>query len=95
MNVKNLFLSRDIYETIYTDQKENIVIGDLKFMVCKLTKTIYGLKQSPHLWDQKFHKDIISFNFELNLVDEYIYHGFKMEERYFPCFVCRQHLAFH
>ena len=51
--------------------------GDPKSMVCKLNKSLYGLKQSPHLWYHKFHKIICSFGFVINLVDEYIYHKFS------------------
>ena len=44
MDVKTTFLNGDIDETIYIVQPENFVLGDPKNMVCKLTKSIYGLK---------------------------------------------------
>ena len=46
-------------------------------MVCKLKISLYGLKQSPHLWYHKFHKIISSFGFEKNHADECIYHKFS------------------
>ena len=46
MDVKNAFLNGDIDETIYMVQPENFVSGDTKMMVCKLKKSIYGLKQA-------------------------------------------------
>jgi len=44
MDVKTAFLNGDMDETIYMVQQENFVSGDPKNMVCKLTKSIYGLK---------------------------------------------------
>ena len=73
MDVKTAFLNGDIEETIYMVQPENYVSGDAKSMVCKLKKSIYGLKQASRQWYYKFHNVIISFGFEANLVDECIY----------------------
>ena len=44
MDVKTMFLSGDIDETIYLVQPKNFVSGDAKQMICKLKKSIYGLK---------------------------------------------------
>ena len=46
MDVKTAFLNGDIDETIYMVQPENFVSRDTKKMVCKLKKSIYGLKQA-------------------------------------------------
>ena len=46
MDVKTAFLNGDINETIYMVQPENFVSGDPKYMVYKLTKFIYRLKQA-------------------------------------------------
>jgi len=46
MDVKTAFLNDNIDEKIYMVQPENFVLGDPKNMVCKLTKSIYGLKQA-------------------------------------------------
>ena len=66
MDVKTAFLNGDIDETIYMVQPENVVSGDLKNMVCKLKKSIYGVKQASRQWYFKFHQLIISFGFEKN-----------------------------
>ena len=76
MDVKTAFLNGNIDETIYMVQPENFVSGDPKNMVCKLRKSIYGLKQASRQWYFKFHQVIISFDFEMNLVDDCIYHKF-------------------
>ena len=50
--------------------------GDSKNMVCKLKKSIYGLKQASRQWYHKFHQVILSFGFEMNVVDDCVYHKF-------------------
>ena len=47
MDVKTIFLNRDLDEEIYMDQPRDFVEPDLKSKVCKLTKSLYGLKQTP------------------------------------------------
>ena len=77
MDVKTAFLNGDIDETIYLVQPENFVSGDTKRMVCKLKKSIYGLKEVSRQWYYKFHQVIISYGFEMNMVDDCIYHKFS------------------
>src|ERR1035438_54965 len=70
MDVKTAFLNGDIDETIYMKQPENFVSGDAGSMVCRLKKSIYGLKQASRQWYYKFHQVVSSFGFESNIVDE-------------------------
>jgi hypothetical protein len=42
-------------------------------MVCKLKKSIYGLKQASRQWYLKFNDTITSFGFKENTVDQCIY----------------------
>ena len=77
MDVKTAFLNGDIDEMIYMVQPENFVSGDPKNMVCKLRKSIYGLKQAPRQWYHKFQQIVISFGFEMNIVDDCVYHKFS------------------
>jgi Reverse transcriptase (RNA-dependent DNA polymerase) len=44
MNVKIVFLNNDIDKYIYMSQPPNYESDDSKQMVCKLNKSIYGLK---------------------------------------------------
>ncbi|KAH9679437.1 hypothetical protein KPL71_026134 [Citrus sinensis] len=83
MDVKTAFLNGDIEEIIYMVQPENFVLGDSKKMVCKLTKSIYGLKQASRQWYFKFHQIIISYGFEANVIDECVYHKFSGSKHIF------------
>ncbi|RDX76659.1 hypothetical protein CR513_43328, partial [Mucuna pruriens] len=68
MDVKTAFLNDDIDETIYKMQPENFVSNKSKSMVCKLKKSIYGLKQASL---------ITSYGFKANVVDDCVYHKFS------------------
>lgn len=75
--VKTTFLNGDIDETIYMTQPENFVSYDEKGMVCKLKISIYGLKQASRQWYHKFHQVVISFGFDMNVVDDCVYLKFS------------------
>ena len=83
MDVKTIFINGDIDETIYMVQPENFVSGDTKSMVCKLKKFIYGLKQASRQWYYKFYQVIVSFDFEMNVVDDCVYHEFNESKHIF------------
>jgi ADP-heptose:LPS heptosyltransferase len=44
-----------------------------KGKVCKLKKTLYGLKQSPRAWFDKFNKAIISFGYRQSNADHTLF----------------------
>ena len=46
MDVKITFLNGDLSETIYMQQPKGFCIRGNKDLVCKLKRTIYGLKQA-------------------------------------------------
>ena len=47
MDVKNDFLNGDLKEEIYMDQPKGFVELGQESKVCKLTKSLHGLKQAP------------------------------------------------
>jgi bifunctional DNA-binding transcriptional regulator/antitoxin component of YhaV-PrlF toxin-antitoxin module len=51
-DVKTAFLYGELEEELYMKQPEGY--DDNPDMVCKLIKSLYGLKQSPRMWNQKF-----------------------------------------
>ena len=42
-------------------------------MVCKLKKSLYGLKESARMWYQKFDRDILGLGFVRSKVDHCVY----------------------
>ena len=50
IDVKSIFLNREIDTELYVEQPEMFEEKDRKLWVCKLKKGLYGLKQAPRLW---------------------------------------------
>jgi len=73
MDVKTVFLNEDLKEDVYMDQSVGFIEEGKKHMVCKLKKSIYGLKQASRQWYLKFNDTITSFGFKENIVDRCIY----------------------
>jgi Reverse transcriptase (RNA-dependent DNA polymerase) len=69
MDVKTAFLNGNMEEEIYMEQPASFVVEGQEHKVCKLLRSIYGLKQSFRQWYIWFHQAIISFDFKM--IDEY------------------------
>ena len=54
MDVKTTFLHGDLDKEIYMQQPEGFVVPCKEHMVCKLTRSLYGLMQAPRQWYKKF-----------------------------------------
>ncbi|KAL2235147.1 UNVERIFIED_CONTAM: Retrovirus-related Pol polyprotein from transposon TNT 1-94, partial [Sesamum indicum] len=59
MDVKTIFLYGELEEKIYMDQPERFVAHGHEREVCKLVKSLCGLKQAPEHWHRKFDKTIL------------------------------------
>ena len=70
MDVKTAFLNGNIDETIYMVQPENFESNNSKQLVCRLKRSIYGLKQTSRQWYRKFDQVITSFAFKENTIDK-------------------------
>lgn len=54
MDMRTTFLHGDLEEEIYMSQPEHFVEKGKEKLVCKLKKSLYGLRQSPRMWYHKF-----------------------------------------
>jgi len=56
LDVKTAFLHGDLKEEIYMTHPEGYKVAGKEDWVCKLSKSLYGLKQSPRQWYKRFDK---------------------------------------
>ena len=64
MDVKTAFLNGDLEEEIYMRQPEGYTVSGSEHLVCRLRKTLYGLKQSPREWYKKINKFFAKHGFK-------------------------------
>ena len=76
MDVRKTFLHGDLEEEIYMSQPEHYVVKGKSHLVCKLKKSLYGLKQSPRMWYQKFDTYVLSLGFVRSKSDHCIHFKF-------------------
>ena len=58
MDVKTVFLNGNLEEEIYMLQPESFIAKNQEYMVCKLKRSIYGLKQASRSWNIRFDQAI-------------------------------------
>ncbi|BBN67576.1 hypothetical protein Prudu_118S000500 [Prunus dulcis] len=63
LDFKNAFLHGDLKEEIYMNPLPGIPVNSKEGVVCKLRKTLYGLKQSPIAWFGRFAASMKKFGY--------------------------------
>jgi hypothetical protein len=73
MDVKTAFLNGQLDEDIYMMQPDGFIAESQGDMVCKLQRSIYGLKQASRSWNIRFDETIKQYGFEQNLDEPCVY----------------------
>jgi hypothetical protein len=58
------------------DQPDGFVANSQEGMVCKLLKSLYGMKQAPEQWREKFDKTLTYAGFLVNKADTCMYYWY-------------------
>ena len=73
INVKTAFLNGYLEQYIYMEQPEGFKEQDQEQKVCKLLKSIYGLKQASRSWNLRFVETIKIYWYEQNVYETCAY----------------------
>ncbi|KAK8584057.1 hypothetical protein V6N12_068307 [Hibiscus sabdariffa] len=76
MDVKTAFLNGKLEEDVYMTQPEGFVNPEHARKVCKLQRSIYGLKQASRSWNLRFNEAIQEFGFIRNEDEPCVYKKF-------------------
>ncbi|BFG26329.1 hypothetical protein CerSpe_126030 [Prunus speciosa] len=78
MDVKTAFLHGDLEEDIYISQPQGFIEASKENLVCRLKKSLYGLKQSPRQWNKCFDSFMMKIGYRRCESDCCVYtHAFK------------------
>jgi hypothetical protein len=74
MDVKTTFHNRELEEEIYMTRPDGFVVKGQEDKVCKLLKSLYGMKQSSKQLYEKFNVTLISPGFSADEPDQCVYY---------------------
>jgi hypothetical protein len=74
VDVKTIFLNGELDEKIYMDQPDGFVVKGEEQKVCKLRKSLYGLKRALKQWHEKFDTTLTGAGFAVNEADKCVYY---------------------
>lgn len=73
LDVKCAFLNGDLKECVYMEVPKGLVVKDLN-MVCKLKRSLYGLRQAPKCWYEKLNISLIKMGLKRSQSDPCLYY---------------------
>ena len=76
-DIKTAFLNGDIKEELYMSQPEGYVAEGEEHLVCKLQRSLYGLKQSARAWNTKMNNILLANGFVRSKADQCLYSKFE------------------
>ena len=76
LDVKSAFLNGELKEVVYLSQLEEFVKSGEEHLVCKLKKTLYGLKHAPRSWYEKIDSLFLQQGFMRRKIDPKLYTKF-------------------
>ncbi|RVX10360.1 Retrovirus-related Pol polyprotein from transposon RE1 [Vitis vinifera] len=73
LDIKNAFLHGDLAEEVYMEQPPSFVAQGESGLVCRLRRSLYGLKQSPRAWFSHFSSVVQEFGMLRSTADHSVF----------------------
>ena len=73
MAVKTAFLNENLEKEVYMTHPERFISSGRANQICKLNRSIYGLKQASRSWNIHFDETVKSFGFIKNMDELCVY----------------------
>ena len=74
LDIKNAFLHCDLAKKVYMEQSPRFVAQRESGLVCRLCRSLYGLKQSPRAWFGRFGFVIREFGMTWSTTDHSVFY---------------------
>ena len=74
LDIKNVFPHGDLQEEVYIEQPPGFVAQAEIRKICRLRKSLYGLKQSPRTWFSKFNQVVETFGMQKSKSDHSVFY---------------------
>ena len=81
LDVKNAFLNRDLEEEVYMISPPGFEERCGNERVCILKKSLYGLKQSPRAWFERFGKVIKRYGYIQSQADHTMFYKHSNDDK--------------
>ena len=90
LDIKNAFMHGDLEEEVYIEKPPCFVTqGEQSSLVCRLRRSLYGLKQCPQAWFWKFSTVIKDFCMNHSGADHHVFYRYSAPGRciYFVIYI--------
>ena len=73
LDINNAFLNGSLDEEVYIKQSPDFIDYNRPSFVCRLRKSLYGLKQVPRAWFTTLYNFLLSYGFRQSKTDAYLF----------------------
>jgi len=74
LDVKTAFLNGELEEELFMEQPAGFEVNGRENEVCRLQRSLYGLKQASRNWNKKFDSFIVKYGFTRGVADPCVYY---------------------
>nr|CAN61219.1 hypothetical protein VITISV_021296 [Vitis vinifera] len=82
LDIKNAFLHGDLAEEVYMEQPPGFVAQGESGLVCRLRRSLYGLKQSPRAWFSRFSSVVQEFDMFRSTANHSVFYHHNSSGKY-------------